>query len=74
MGEGEAEILVCCRNHGDDERTWEPLQQLWEDVPAMTCTYVMVVNDPELTQALDESMTVTSVLDEMSSDVQSVDV
>ena len=36
------------------ERTWEPLEQLFGDVPEMVRTYVGTVGDEELAQALKE--------------------
>ena len=36
----EAELLVRWKHHGDDERTWEPLEQLVHDVPALIAKYV----------------------------------
>ena len=54
-GDGEAELLVRWKHHSEDERTWEPLQQLWEDVPHMVAKYVTEVEVPQLTHALAEA-------------------
>lgn len=35
-------------NHGEDERTWEPLEQLMQDVPDMVVKYVDNVDDIDL--------------------------
>ena len=43
------------QNHGEDERTWEPLQQLFEDVPDMVKKYVLDVDTDELNDALEEA-------------------
>ena len=50
----EADLLVRWQNHGVEERTWESLQQLYEDVPEMVTKYVEQVGDPELELALNK--------------------
>ena len=47
----EVDILVKWKNHDDHERTWEPLQQLVEDVPALVEKYVEEVADARLQAA-----------------------
>ena len=56
--EGEAELLVHWKHHGEEERTWEPLWQLLEDVPQMVKTYVSRIEDVNLTQALEDDIQV----------------
>ena len=46
-----ADLLVKWKNHGDHERTWEPLQQLVEDVPVLVAKYVEEVEDARLQTA-----------------------
>ena len=53
--DGDAVLLVRWKHHSEEERTWEPLQQLWDDVPIMVEKYVVNVEVPTLTQALEEA-------------------
>ena len=39
------------RHHSEEQRTWEPLLQLTEDVPVLVAKYVADVGNPTLTQA-----------------------
>ena len=49
--DGEVELLVHWKHHSEEERTWEPLMQLCEDVPAIVAAYVESIDDAALTQA-----------------------
>ena len=49
--DGEVELLVHWKHHTEEERTWEPLMQLCEDVPAIVSAYVESVDNAVLTQA-----------------------
>ena len=51
VDEGEAELLVRWKNHSEEERTWEPLLQLLQDVPEMVKKYVTQVDVEKLTTA-----------------------
>ena len=65
--DGEAvKVLVRWQGYDESERTWEPLQQVYEDVAVITQKYVDSVNDPGLTAALEEVK--CRVADETSSD------
>ena len=45
----EIDLLVRWRGHDDDERTWEPLEQLMDDVPVLVAKYVRAHDDePDL--------------------------
>ena len=60
---------MIARWQGCDESecsTWEPLQQVHEDVAVITQKYVDAVNDPGLTAALEEVK--IRVADKTSSD------
>ena len=61
VDEGEAELLVRWQHHGEDERTWEPLLQLLEDVPKMVQKYVQEVDSQDLTGALEEAEAAVAV-------------
>ena len=52
--DGEVELLVRWRHHSEEERTWEPLLQLVEDVAVKVRQYVEVQDDATLTQAHDD--------------------
>ena len=54
VDDGEAELLVRWLHHSEEERTWEPLAQLLEDVPVLVTKYVDEVDDEELSQVLVE--------------------
>ena len=50
--DGEVDIRVKWRGHEEEEeRTWEPLEQLVEDVPALIRKYVHEQAHPQLTAA-----------------------
>ena len=51
VDDGEVELFVHWRHHGDEARTWEPLLQLTEDVPVLVDKYVKAVGNATLTQA-----------------------
>ena len=55
--DGDTILLVRWKHHTEQERTWEPLQQLWEDVSQMVQKYVADVEVTELTQVLEEAQT-----------------
>jgi len=59
-------VLVRWQGYDESERTWEPLQQVYEDVAVITQKYVSSVNDPGLTAALEEVK--IRVADKTSSD------
>ena len=61
-----AKVLVRWQGYDESERTWEPLQQVHEDVTVITQKYVDAVNDPGLTAALEEVK--IRVADKTSSD------
>ena len=42
------------QGYDESERTWEPLAQVYEDVPVITQKYVDEVDDPTLAEALDQ--------------------
>ena len=52
--DGEAELLVRWRHHSLEERTWEPLLQLVEDVAVKVRKYVEAQDDDILTQTHDD--------------------
>ena len=52
--DGVAKILVRWRGFDDDERTWEPLAQLYEDVKVLVTKYVAEQDEPVLHAALNE--------------------
>mgnify|MGYP003341069060 CR=1 FL=1 len=51
--DGEVDVLVQWQGHEDDEgeRTWEPLEQLVEDVPVLIKKYVDQDNHHQLVAA-----------------------
>ena len=50
--DGEVDFLVRWRGHQDEDRTWEPLEQLVADVPVLVAKYVQANNDcPDLVAA-----------------------
>ena len=51
--DGEVDVLVQWQGHIDDEdeRTWEPLEQLVEDVPILIAKYVRDEGHQQLTAA-----------------------
>ena len=55
--DGEAELLVRWRHHSLEERTWEPLLQLVEDVAVKVRKYVEAQDDDILTQTHDDVVT-----------------
>ena len=55
--DGEVELLVRWRHHSLEERTWEPLLQLVEDVAVKVRKYVEAQDDDILTQAHDDVVT-----------------
>ena len=65
VDDGDAELLVCWKNHGENERTWEPLEQLMQDVPKMVGKYVTTVDDIDLRNAHDECLAANSALDNL---------
>ena len=62
----DVKVLIRWQGYDESERTWEPLQQVYEDVAVITQKYVDAVNDPGLTAALDEVK--RRVADKSSSD------
>ncbi len=62
----DVKVLIRWQGYDESERTWEPLQQVYEDVAVITQKYVDSVNDPGLTAALDEVK--RRVADKSSSD------
>lgn len=44
----DADLYVKWSHHGGEERTWEPLQQLIEDVPVLVENYVNQAGDQVL--------------------------
>ena len=51
IDDGEVELLVRWKHHDEDDRTWEPLLQLCEDVPVLVEKYVDAVGNATLSQA-----------------------
>ena len=50
--DGEVDFLVRWRGHQDEDRTWEPMEQLVADVPVLVAKYVQENNDsPDLVAA-----------------------
>ena len=64
MDNGEVELLVHWKHHTIEERTWEPLMQLCEDVPRIVEAYVHSVDDAALTQAHQDCMEVLDAADD----------
>ena len=65
-GSGVRVLIRWWQGYDESERTWEPLQQVYEDVAVITQKYVDTVNDPGLTAALEEVK--IRVADKTSSD------
>ena len=53
--DGDTILLVRWKHHTEQERTWEPLQQLVEDVPALVTAYVNAQADERLGAAYEEA-------------------
>ena len=51
--DGTVMVLIRWQGYDESERTWEPLAQVYEDVPVITQKYVDEVDDPTLAEALD---------------------
>ena len=52
--DGEVDLLVHWKHHGEEQRTWEALLQLCEDVPVMVAKYVEEIDAADLTTAHDD--------------------
>ena len=62
VDDGDAKLFVRWKNHGDEERTWEPLEQLTQDVPEKVAKYVEQVGDVDLRCAYDQCVAANQAL------------
>ena len=69
--DGQVQVLVRWRGFDDSERTWEPLAQLYEDVPVMLRKWVHGQDEPELAGALRDVIVAQREDDDEASDVGS---
>ena len=60
--DGTVELLIRWQGYDESERTWEPLDQVYEDVEVITRNYVEDTDNLTLTQAL------LQVIEDMVSD------
>ena len=51
--EGKVQLLVHWQGFDESERTWQPMQELWEDVKVMVDQYVAEEDNDDLTAARD---------------------
>ena len=54
--DGEAELIVRWRNHSAEHDTWQPLDQLIQNVPDKVKAFVSDIADPTLTQLWQEAV------------------
>mgnify|MGYP003331314050 CR=1 FL=1 len=69
--DGTVKVLIEWQEYDESERTWEPLDQVCEDVPVITNKYVTEVNDDTLTEALDQVEESSSSDDDTSDEEES---
>ena len=68
-----AELFVRWKNHGDDARTWEPMEQLLQDVPKMVEKYVTMVDDVDLSNAYAECRAANAALERLQAQDRDAD-
>lgn len=56
IDKGDAELFVKWKLHSDEERTWEPLIQLVEDVSVLVKKYVANIDNVEIQNEYDEAV------------------
>ena len=55
--EGDVAVYVHWKHHGDDQRTWKPILQLCEDVPARVAKYAEETDENVLTTTHENCLT-----------------
>ena len=73
LDDGDAELLVRWKNHTDDERTWEPLEQLMQDVPELVRKYITSVGNTDLQSAYEECLAGNSALNNLEKQARAAD-